>query len=137
MSYLRHFLTDSPHPGFVWNAFWVVSMPIAFVFHCSSIFVIVISLLLLPHHNECAVSPSIPHGFPSSRPRSERILQCLECYSIRFYCQLRFHLRSRHRRFYRPFAPAVISQASPLRSPPLWAHLERIFKPLSIGGNHF
>lgn len=41
MSYLRHSLMDFSHPGFVWNAFLVVSMPIAFVSHYSSTFVIV------------------------------------------------------------------------------------------------
>jgi len=39
--------------------------------------------------------------------------------------------------YYRLLAPAVISQAFPHRSPSLWGHFERIFKPLSICGNHF
>jgi hypothetical protein len=39
---------DFLHPGFVWNGFLIVSMPVAFVFHYSSPFVVIVSHF--PHY---------------------------------------------------------------------------------------
>jgi len=88
----------SPIQGSFGTRFWsspCLSHSFSIVVPCSSLSSVA---FLIPRHNEDAVSPSIPHGFPSSRHRSECVLQCLEYYSIRFYCRLRFHLRSHHRR---------------------------------------